>query len=51
VLRKQLLRVLEDPSFARNAELLRIEWAGRPSPNEIVPLLETLTAEHRGRTA
>lgn len=50
-LRKQLLRVLEDPAFARNADRLRIEEEGRPSPNEIVPLLERLTAQHRARTA
>jgi UDP:flavonoid glycosyltransferase YjiC (YdhE family) len=49
-LRKQLVRVLEDPAFARNANQLRIELAGRPSPNEIVPQLERLTAEHHGRT-
>ncbi|MEV0155441.1 activator-dependent family glycosyltransferase [Micromonospora sp. NPDC050686] len=49
-LRKELLRVLEDPSFARNAEQLRIESAGQPTPSELVPLLEKLTAAHRGRT-
>jgi glycosyltransferase (activator-dependent family) len=51
VLRRQLLRVLEDPAFARNADRLRIEQAGRPSPNEIVPALERLTAAHHDRTA
>ncbi|MEV0899226.1 activator-dependent family glycosyltransferase [Actinoplanes sp. NPDC049802] len=48
-LRKQLIRVLDDPSFARNAEQLRIEQLGVPSPNEIIPSLERLTAEHRAR--
>ncbi|OLF11301.1 activator-dependent family glycosyltransferase [Actinophytocola xanthii] len=50
LLREQLVRVLDDPSFARNAERLRVEQAAVPSPNEVVPLLERLTAEHRART-
>ncbi|MGQ0842063.1 activator-dependent family glycosyltransferase [Actinokineospora sp.] len=49
-LRTELERVLGDPSFARNAERLRVDLLGVPSPNEIVPLLEKLTAEHRSRT-
>jgi glycosyltransferase (activator-dependent family) len=49
-LRADLVRVLEEPEFARNAERLRIEAAGTPGPNEIVPVLEKLTAEHRAAT-
>ncbi|MBO0833749.1 MAG: DUF1205 domain-containing protein, partial [Actinobacteria bacterium] len=45
-LRMDLIQVLENPAFARNADQLRVELAGRPSPNEIVPLLDKLTAEH-----
>ncbi|MEU8775822.1 activator-dependent family glycosyltransferase [Streptomyces sp. NPDC048606] len=47
LLRAQLLRVLDDPSFAANAARLRTQRLGTPSPNEIVPLLERLTARHR----
>lgn len=46
-LTEDLTRVLEDPSYRRQAERLRIETAGLPSPNEIVPVLERLTAEYR----
>lgn len=48
VLRDSLKRVLEDPSYARNAAQLRTEVRAMPSPNEIVPTLEKLTAEYRG---
>jgi glycosyltransferase (activator-dependent family) len=46
-LRAQLVRVLEDPSFTENAARLRTELAGAPTPNEIVPALERLTAANR----
>ncbi|MEU5884531.1 activator-dependent family glycosyltransferase [Spirillospora sp. NPDC047279] len=46
-LRAGLIRLLEEPSFAENATRLRQEQLGTPSPNDIVPLLEKLTAEHR----
>lgn len=46
-LRAMLVRVLEEPSFAENAARARAEMLGTPSPAEIVPLLEKLTAEHR----
>jgi len=51
VLRDQLLRLLDEPSFAENAARLRREMVGTPTPNDIVPLLEKLTAEHRKPTA
>jgi L-2-deoxyfucosyltransferase len=42
--REMLVRVLEEPSFARDAERLRTEALGTPAPSDIVPLLENLTA-------
>ncbi|TDC54724.1 activator-dependent family glycosyltransferase [Actinomadura sp. KC345] len=47
-LRAMLLRVLDEPSFARNAGRLRTEMLGMPAPADIVPLLERLTVEHHG---
>lgn len=47
-LREDLVRVLEDPSFSENAARLRTELMTTPSPNGIVPVLEELTAAHRG---
>lgn len=46
-LRSMLLRVLEDPSFSRNAARLRTDWLGTPAPRDIVPVLERLTVEYR----
>ncbi|MBN3933106.1 DUF1205 domain-containing protein [Streptomyces verrucosisporus] len=39
--------LLEDPSYAENAARIRTEVRMMPSPNDIVPALEKLTAEHR----
>ncbi|MFF5265347.1 activator-dependent family glycosyltransferase [Actinomadura viridis] len=47
--RDMLVRVLEEPSFAANAARLRTELLGRPTPADIVPLLERLTEENRPR--
>ncbi|MET7468235.1 nucleotide disphospho-sugar-binding domain-containing protein [Micromonospora sp. NPDC005686] len=47
VLHGHLRRVLGDPSYARNAERLRAEAAAVPSPNDVVPEMEKLTALHR----
>ncbi|MEU5884527.1 activator-dependent family glycosyltransferase [Spirillospora sp. NPDC047279] len=46
-LRERLVRLLEEPSYARSAAMLRQELIGTPSPNAVVPALEKLTAEHR----
>jgi UDP-glucoronosyl and UDP-glucosyl transferase len=46
--RADLRRVLEEPSYAQNATRLRAELLGMPSPNDLVPALEKLTAAHRG---
>ncbi|MEU8270666.1 activator-dependent family glycosyltransferase [Sphaerisporangium sp. NPDC049002] len=47
VLRDSLKLVLEDPSYAANAAQLRTEVRSMPSPNDVVPVLEKLTAEYR----
>ncbi|GLU48711.1 activator-dependent family glycosyltransferase [Nocardiopsis ansamitocini] len=46
-LRKHLVRVMEDPSYADNAAQLRREVTGMPTPNDVVPLLERMTVAHR----
>ncbi|MHC5705245.1 activator-dependent family glycosyltransferase [Streptomyces tirandamycinicus] len=48
VLRKQVQRLITEPSFARGARRLQEELLAVPSPNEVVPVLERLVAEHRG---
>ncbi|MGW1055666.1 activator-dependent family glycosyltransferase [Streptomyces sp. NPDC001118] len=48
-LRANLVRVLDEPSFARNAQRLRTEMLATPAPSDIVPVLEELTAHHRVR--
>lgn len=42
-----ITRALTDPSFTEKAERLRREILGEPTPNELVPVLEKLTTEHR----
>ncbi|MEU8343947.1 activator-dependent family glycosyltransferase [Spirillospora sp. NPDC048832] len=42
-------RLVDEPSFARAARSLRRESLTMPAPNEIVPSLEALTAEHRAQ--
>ncbi|MFF3315380.1 activator-dependent family glycosyltransferase [Streptomyces sp. NPDC003035] len=46
-LRELVTRVLDEPSFARNAARLREEVRAMPTPAELVPVLEELTARHR----
>ncbi|MFV2104587.1 activator-dependent family glycosyltransferase [Micromonospora sp. LOL_024] len=48
-LREKLVRVLTEPSFAVAATRLRDEVLAQPTPNAVVPLIEHMTAEHRGR--
>ncbi|ASR34888.1 glycosyl transferase family 28 [Prauserella marina] len=48
-LRAQLARLLDEPSFTAGAARVRAEMLGTPSPNDIVPLLEKLTAKHKER--
>jgi UDP:flavonoid glycosyltransferase YjiC (YdhE family) len=49
-LREDLVRVLDDPSFARNAAGLAAALRTAPAPSDIVPTLEELTATHHGLT-
>jgi L-rhodinosyltransferase/glycosyltransferase len=46
-MRDQLERILREPSFQAGADALRDEIARMPSPNDVVPVLEELTARHR----
>jgi glycosyltransferase (activator-dependent family) len=46
LLRVSLKRMLDDPSFATNAERLRLRNAETPGPNDIVAELERRTARH-----
>ncbi|GAA2617345.1 activator-dependent family glycosyltransferase [Actinomadura fulvescens] len=46
-LRDMLVRVLDEPSFTAGADRLAAEIRDMPSPSEVVPVLEKLTAEHR----
>lgn len=45
-LREKVTQVVREPSFAESAERLRQEMLAEPCPNDVVPLLEKLTAEH-----
>nr|4LDP_A Chain A, NDP-forosamyltransferase [Saccharopolyspora spinosa]4LDP_B Chain B, NDP-forosamyltransferase [Saccharopolyspora spinosa]4LEI_A Chain A, NDP-forosamyltransferase [Saccharopolyspora spinosa]4LEI_B Chain B, NDP-forosamyltransferase [Saccharopolyspora spinosa] len=47
--RGQLARLLDEPSFAANAALIRREIEESPSPHDIVPRLEKLVAERENR--
>ncbi|GGK26486.1 glycosyl transferase [Streptomyces camponoticapitis] len=46
-LKRQLVRILEEPSFQEGAAGLYADSLTAPGPQEIVPLLERLTARHR----
>jgi glycosyltransferase (activator-dependent family) len=48
-LRKALVRVLTEPPFRDGTAALHAEWLATPGPNDTVPVLEELTALHRGR--
>jgi hypothetical protein len=48
-IRELLRQVLEEPAYRAGAAALHEEWLAAPSPVEIVPALEKLTAEHRCR--
>ncbi|WTQ26503.1 activator-dependent family glycosyltransferase [Streptomyces virginiae] len=50
-LRAGLVRLLEEPEFRRRAGLIRDEVRAAPHPNEVVDVLERLTARHHGRVA
>jgi glycosyltransferase (activator-dependent family) len=46
-----LARLVTDPAFREAAERLRQETLTAPAPNDVVPVLETLTDKHRARPA
>ncbi|TCP53444.1 L-rhodinosyltransferase/L-2-deoxyfucosyltransferase [Tamaricihabitans halophyticus] len=46
-----LTRVLDEPSFARNATKMRSATKSLPNPNEAVPIIERLTEETLARHA
>ncbi|MET8054995.1 glycosyltransferase, partial [Streptosporangium sp. NPDC005286] len=46
-IRDSLLRLLDEPTFRDRAHDLRDEIHAQPTPNQLVPQLEKLTAEHR----
>ncbi|MHA7960982.1 activator-dependent family glycosyltransferase [Streptomyces sp. L500] len=50
--REGLLRLLSEPGFRAGAAELRTRMLAQPAPNDLVPVLERLVAEHRdGSTA
>ncbi|MFD7627292.1 activator-dependent family glycosyltransferase [Streptomyces sp. NPDC059851] len=49
-LRTAVLRLLEEPSFTEAAAKVRAEVLAEPTPNDIVPVLERLTASARQTT-
>ncbi|MFI5807676.1 nucleotide disphospho-sugar-binding domain-containing protein [Streptomyces sp. NPDC051561] len=46
-IRAEIHRVLTAPGFRAGAHRLHADWLSRPSPNDVVPALEQLTAQHR----
>ncbi|GHB16561.1 glycosyl transferase [Streptomyces viridiviolaceus] len=50
VLRDKLVRVLDEPGFRAGAQRLRRAVLSTPAPNEVVPVIEKLTARHRSGT-
>lgn len=49
-IRERLTRLLAEPGFTVGARKLHADWLALPSPNDVVPMLEKLTALHRART-
>ncbi|MBV7699696.1 nucleotide disphospho-sugar-binding domain-containing protein [Streptomyces sp. TRM70350] len=46
-MRERLERVLHDPAFRRGAAAMREDIVAAPTPTEIIPILERLTAVHK----
>ena len=40
---------LDEPGFREGTARLRADWLAMPSPNDVVAVLEKLTAHHRTR--
>ncbi|MFI6876091.1 nucleotide disphospho-sugar-binding domain-containing protein [Streptomyces sp. NPDC050400] len=47
-MRKDLVRLLTEPSFQTGAHDLYEDMLAAPAPKDVIPVLERLTAEHRG---
>lgn len=47
-MQKDLLRLIEEPSFQLGADALYEDMLATPAPKDVIPVLERLTAEHRG---
>lgn len=47
-MQKDLVRLIEEPSFRLGARDLYEDMLAAPSPKDVIPVLERLTAEHRG---
>lgn len=47
-MRKQLVRLVEEPSFRDGVDAVYADTLAAPSPNDLVPVLERLTSVHRG---
>ncbi|MFE7016824.1 nucleotide disphospho-sugar-binding domain-containing protein [Streptomyces sp. NPDC057651] len=48
-MRARIQRVLREPQFRAGADTLHADWLSTPSPHDIVPVLEGLTARYRRR--
>jgi glycosyltransferase (activator-dependent family) len=48
-MRARILSVLRQPRFRTGADTLHADWLAMPSPHDIVPVLEGLTARYRRR--
>lgn len=46
-MRKRVMRVITEPSFAEGAQRLRLDAAAAPSPGELVPVLTRLVEQQR----
>ncbi len=46
-LREQTLRLLHEPTFRQGTDRLHTDMLATPTPTQVVPVLERLTADHR----
>lgn len=46
-LRKQIMRLLHEPAFRQGTDRLHTDMLAMPTPTEVVPVLERLSADHR----
>lgn len=48
-MQKQLVRILDEPSFQQGADGIREDSLAMPSPTDVVPVLERLAEQHKKR--